>query len=107
MTEFQPGDRVQIQDRDREPLYYPYATVIKAQMRGQAHFTDSTEPGYLLRYDEGGEGWYRERDVLTPQADSDRATQLAKRIWPHLGLRHEDAQEALSALVDMAGGTGR
>jgi hypothetical protein len=65
MTEIRkPGTRVQIQDRDREPGDYPYATIIRAAARGSIQFSDDPESGYLVRYDNGSQVWKREYDVL-------------------------------------------
>jgi hypothetical protein len=77
--EFAPGDRVQIQDRDRDSVYYPDATVVRA---GEIHFDESTEHGYLVRYDNGSEVWVHPYDVLAPMTDRTRAMLLAKRIRP-------------------------
>jgi hypothetical protein len=100
LGEFKHGQRVQIQDRDREPLYYPYATVVQYESK-----SSSIDGRYLVRYEGNGcEVWVNEYNVLSPQSDSDRAVQLAKRIWPLLNAGNADASKALSALVTMAGG---
>jgi hypothetical protein len=71
MQEFQTGDRVQIQDRDRAVENYPYATVVRFISRGEAMFgTPDDKAGYLIRYESNGcEVWRREYDVLAPRPD--------------------------------------
>jgi hypothetical protein len=69
---FKPGDRVQIQDRDRDPAKYEYATVVAVEDRSgpipDRGVAWSEKPGYVIRYDGNGcEVWVREWDVLAPR----------------------------------------
>lgn len=59
-----PGDRVQIQDRDRAPEAYPFATIVRAETKPGAGGYD--RPGWIVRYPHGDEVWVRDYDVLAP-----------------------------------------
>lgn len=65
---FKPGSRVQIQDRDREPANYSYATIVRACARadffGGGFMAGDPITGYVVRYDNGCEVWHAEYDVV-------------------------------------------
>ncbi len=64
----QPGDRVQIMDRDRDPARYEYATIVRAETKGGVY---EGQPGYVFRYDDGyGEVWRPAYYVLDPRPAS-------------------------------------
>lgn len=65
---FRPGTRVQIQDRDRTPAEYPYATVLRACTRaeffGGGFHSNDPIAGHVVRYDNGDEVWHPEYSTL-------------------------------------------
>lgn len=68
--EFKPGQRVEIQDRDRDPDRYPQATIVRAATRQEMFgnhdiFGDQRhDRGYVVRHDDGREEWAQEYNVL-------------------------------------------
>lgn len=75
--EFKPGQRIEIQERDRDPDRYPQATVVRAETHGQFFGSYSLEPGYIVRYDNGSEVWRREHDVLAMRSPDSRLVDAA------------------------------